>query len=111
MLLRRITVENVRSFLDRTELLLEGPISILIGPNGGGKTNLLDIVVILMRRYLFASMYPAHAPMPGHEDRYEFRINDVLNGLTLEPHSNGAGKSQAVEVEIEVSARDCTNML
>lgn len=111
MLLRRITVENVRSFLDRTELTLEGPISILIGPNGGGKTNLLDIGVILLRRYLFASMYPAHAPTPEQEDRYEFRQNDALNAMMLEPHSNGVGKPQRVEVEIEVTARDRDNMV
>ena len=111
MLLRRVTIENVRSFLDRTELSLEGPISILIGPNGGGKTNLLDIAVILLRRYLFASMYPAHAPTPEQDERYEFRHNDALNALTLETHSEGKGKPQLVEVEVEVTKRDCENMV
>lgn len=111
MLLRRIAVENVRSFLDRTELTLEGSISILIGPNGGGKTNLLDIAVIMLRRYLFASMYPAPAPTPEQEDRFEFRYNDALNNMMLEPHSNGDGRPQVVEVEIEVTARDRDNMI
>ena len=44
MLIRRIVIENVRSFLNRREMLFDGPISIIIGPNGGGKTNLLDTV-------------------------------------------------------------------
>lgn len=39
MKLRRVRVENVRSFLEPAELLLDGDISIIIGPNGGGKTN------------------------------------------------------------------------
>ena len=111
MLLRRITVENVRSFLSRAELTLEGPISILIGPNGGGKTNLLGTAVILLRRHLFASMYPAHAPTPEQQDRYEFRHNDALNNMTLERHSSGTEKPQFVEVEIEVTERDVENML
>ena len=64
MFLRRVAVENFRSFLDRTELILDGPISIAIGPNGGGKTNLLDAIVIALRRFIFASMYAAHAPTP-----------------------------------------------
>jgi putative ATP-dependent endonuclease of OLD family len=110
MLLRRIVIENVRSFLDRAELTLEGPITIVIGPNGGGKTNLLDVAVILLRRYLFASMYPVHAPTPEQPDRHEFRENDALNNMQLERHSNGAGKPQLVEVEIEVTQRDCDNM-
>lgn len=111
MLLRRITIENVRSFLSRAELILEGPISILIGPNGGGKTNLLDIAVILLRRYLFASMYPAPVPTAEQPDRHEFRHNDALNNMTLERHSNGTGMPQLVEVEIEVTQRDIDNML
>lgn len=55
MLLKKITIENVRSFLDRREMDFDGPISIIIGPNGGGKTNLLDVVNTMLRRYLFAT--------------------------------------------------------
>lgn len=110
MLVRRIAVENTRSFLDRAELVLDGPITIVIGPNGGGKTNLLDTIVIVLRRYLFASMYAAHAPIPGQQDRYEFRHNDVLNNMILERHSAGSGRDQLVEVELEVTSKDLENM-
>jgi predicted ATP-binding protein involved in virulence len=65
--------------------------TIIIGPNGGGKTNLLDTTVIALRRYLFAAMYAAHAPQPDQPDRHEFRHNDVLNNMVLERHSGGAG--------------------
>jgi putative ATP-dependent endonuclease of the OLD family len=112
MLVRRVAVENVRSFLDRSELLLDGMISILIGPNGGGKTNLLDIAVVMLRRYLFASMYPAHAPSAEQSDRYEFRANDVLNSMSLERHSKaGPNRDQLVEIEVEVTDKDIENML
>lgn len=57
MLIKKITIENVRSFLDRREMSFDGPISIIIGPNGGGKTNLLDVVNTMLRRYLFATRY------------------------------------------------------
>ncbi len=110
MLVRKIAIENTRSFLDRAELVLDGPITIVIGPNGGGKTNLLDTIVIVLRRYLFASMYAAHAPTPEQQDRYEFRHNDVLNNMILERHSAGSGRDQLVEVELEVTAKDLENM-
>jgi putative ATP-dependent endonuclease of OLD family len=110
MLVRKVAIENVRSFLDRAELMLDGPITIVIGPNGGGKTNLLDTIVIILRRYLFASMYAAHTPTPENPNRYEFRHNDVLNNMVLERHSAGAGREQVVEVEIEVTLRDMENM-
>lgn len=110
MLVRRVAIENVRSFLDRAELMLDGPTTIVIGPNGGGKTNLLDTIVIMLRRYLFASMYAAHAPTPELPNRYEFRHNDVLNNMILERHSAGAGRDQLVEVEVEVTSSDLENM-
>ncbi len=110
MLVRRIAIENTRSFLDRAELMLDGPITIVIGPNGGGKTNLLDTMVIMLRRYLFASMYAAHAPTAEWPNRYEFRHNDVLNNMILERHSAGAGRDQLVEMEVEVTSKDLENM-
>jgi len=110
MLIRKVAIENVRSFLDRAELTLDGPITIVIGPNGGGKTNLLDTVVIILRRYLFASMYAAHAPTPEEPNRYEFRHNDALNNMVLERHSAGAGRDQLIEVEIEITSSDIKNM-
>jgi len=84
--------------------------TIVIGPNGGGKTNLLDTVVIVLRRFLFASMYAVHIPTPEQTNRYEFRHNDVLNNMVLERHSSGAGRQQIVEAEIEITAKDVQNM-
>jgi putative ATP-dependent endonuclease of the OLD family len=104
-------MQNVRSFLDQAELRLDGPVSIVIGPNGGGKTNLLDTIVIILRRYMFASMYAVHAPTAELENRYEFRQNDALNSMVLERHSKApAGAPQLVEVEVEVTSVDIANM-
>lgn len=110
MLVRRVAIENVRSFLDRAELVVDGPLTIVIGPNGGGKTNLLDTIVIILRRHLFASMYAVHMPTPEEQNRYEFRHNDVLNNMILERHSAGVDHDQLVEVEIEVTPKDLENM-
>jgi putative ATP-dependent endonuclease of the OLD family len=92
MLLKRVAVENIRSFLDREELLIDGKISILIGPNGGGKTNLLDAIIVMIRRYLYASTYVVAAPTVEQPSRHIFQANDALNQLVLEPHSQGGGK-------------------
>lgn len=110
MLVRRVAIQNVRSFLDRTELLLDGPITIVIGPNGGGKTNLLDTIVIMLRRYLFASMYAAHSPTAEEPNRHQFQRNDVLDSMILDRHSDGAGLEQLVEMEIEVTTKDLESM-
>lgn len=111
MKVKRIAITNVRSFLDRQELLLDGDISIVIGPNGGGKTNLLDTVVISFRKSLFASAYPVQiSGGSGTELQYEFRANDQLNQLMLEKHSSAPASDQLVEIEIEVTQPDLDNM-
>ena len=91
--------------MERQDLALDGDISILIGPNGGGKTNLLDAVVVLLRRYLFASMWAAHAPTAENPNRHEFRANDALNQLTLERHTQAPKNlEQLVEAGLLVEA-------
>lgn len=110
MLLKRVALENVRSFLERAELKLDGPVSIVIGPNGGGKTNLLDATIVMLRRFLFASMYAAPSPTPENPNRYQFTPNDFLNSLTLEKHTAGAARPQLIEMEVEITALDRNNM-
>lgn len=110
MLIRKIAIENVRSFLDRREMLFDGNISIVIGPNGGGKTNLLDITFTMLSRYLFAARYMATIDDGTGVIRYEMRDNDQLSRLLFERHSQGQNRGQVVEVEIEVSASDIANM-
>jgi putative ATP-dependent endonuclease of OLD family len=110
MKLRRVRVENVRSFLEPAELLLDGDISIIIGPNGGGKTNLLDTTTSILRRHLLSSITPRKSATPDNPDRYEFVGNDMLNNTSLEPHSQGKGREQVVELELEVTSRDIENM-
>jgi putative ATP-dependent endonuclease of the OLD family len=97
--------------MERETLELDGDISILIGPNGGGKTNLLDAVVVLLRRYLFASRWPAHAPTPDNPNRYEFRNNEALDQLSLERHTSAPKDlEQVLEAQIEVTEPDLQNM-
>jgi predicted ATP-dependent endonuclease of OLD family len=111
MKVKRIAVTNVRSFLERQELLLDGDISIIIGPNGGGKTNLLDAVVVSLRKSLFASTYPVKVSAGAEQAlQYEFRANDQLNQLLLEKHSNAPTADQIIEIEIEITKPDIDNI-
>ena len=110
VLIRKIVVENVRSFLERQELSFDGKISIILVPNSGGKTNLLDTVTTMLRRYLLATKYlEAHNQGDGIS-RWYLRDNDGLNSLGFEAHAHGTGQPQLVEITVEVSASDIENM-
>jgi predicted ATP-dependent endonuclease of OLD family len=52
MKLESIKLQNVRSFKDSIEISLGKGINLFIGPNREGKSNLLDVIVITLRRYV-----------------------------------------------------------
>lgn len=110
MKLRRILIENVRSFLEPQELRIPAEIAILIGPNGGGKTNLLDTAVTALRLHLLKSWVARHNPTIEWNDRYDWINNDSINSQTLEKHSLGADRQQRIELDIEVTQRDVENI-
>lgn len=53
MKLRSLSVQNIRSFSAEKRIEFNNDFTILIGPNGGGKSNILDIITITMRQFLF----------------------------------------------------------
>lgn len=110
MKLRRVGIENVRSFFDWQELQMPGDISIIIGPNGGGKTNLLDTVVLALRLFLLKSWMPRHNPTVDWQDRYDWINNDALSAGLLEKHSEGTTLPQTIEIDIELTKPDVENI-
>ena len=110
MKLRKLSLQNTRSFAEMQTLDIDGDVSILIGPNGGGKTNLLDACVSMLRKYLLASQWPRHMPTSENPQRYIFHQNDALQQLTLESYSPNPGIPQILQAEIEVTKRDLENM-
>jgi len=108
--IRKVAIENVRSFLERQVLEVPGDLSIVIGPNGGGKTNLLDTAVIALRHFILKSWVPRHSPAADWQDRYEWVQNDAIQPGALEKHSMGSAKDQIIELELEVTATDINNL-
>jgi predicted ATP-dependent endonuclease of OLD family len=51
MKIKKILIKNVKSFKEEVVLIFDGSFNILIGPNGGGKSNLLDIITIVIRKF------------------------------------------------------------
>jgi len=110
MKLRKIKLKNVRSFLEEQTFELPDDISIIIGPNGGGKTNLLDAVVLALRTNLLKSWILQHSPVEGRHDRYEWVYNDRFSANLLERHSSAATEEQRIEFTIEVTPSDVDSM-
>ncbi|WP_238067154.1 AAA family ATPase [Pseudomonas shirazica] len=110
MKLIKVEMENVRSFIDEQSLSLDGSISIIIGPNGGGKTNLLDTIVISIKKYLQSNYYFNLNPSPENPKRHIATHNDALTNMVLEKHSHATQKPQKINITVEVTASDIKNM-
>jgi putative ATP-dependent endonuclease of the OLD family len=50
------------------------------------------------------------SPTPEFPNRYLFQTNDSFNYNQLESHSQGVGRNQIVEIELEVTTQDLVNM-
>ena len=88
MRLKAITVENVRSFLVPQTLEAGLGVSIIVGPNGGGKTNLFDTIAIALRKFVICSRRIVSDPVEGRPKRRHARDNDEVARLVLEKHNN-----------------------
>jgi putative ATP-dependent endonuclease of OLD family len=110
MKLRAIALTNYRSFLGTERLELPKDLTITIGPNGGGKTNLLDAIVVVVRQFLLQSWSPEKAPAPENPERVVLRPLTTLPSHFTAKHSSALDQPQKIEVTLEVTPTDISNM-
>ncbi|HHY32359.1 MAG TPA: AAA family ATPase [Firmicutes bacterium] len=77
--IKHLSISNLLSFRDETDIEFDQQFNILVGPNGGGKSNLLDIIMILMRHYFLPGVHT-------YEGREDGRTYVDLNSDRTFPH-------------------------
>ena len=109
MKLRKIALTNVGCFLDRQEITLDGDMTILIGPNGGGKTTFIDTAVNVLRKYFVVGKF---APETGSADAPEFGTwqNSDLHNYFPSKHRGADTVPQVIEIELQVTDSDVENI-
>ncbi|MBW8034404.1 MAG: AAA family ATPase [Planctomycetes bacterium] len=110
MKLEKITIKNVRSFKSQTPVSFGEKVSILIGPNAGGKSNLLDIITIAMRSFLFKTYAEYRRERNGYfytdiEEKSVFKDTSII----LEKFS-GDDSDSSIIITIRPSHEDLLNM-
>ncbi|MGF7117872.1 ATP-dependent nuclease [Methanobacterium oryzae] len=104
-----ITIKNVKSFRNEISINFKKDFNILVGPNGGGKSNLLDIINIIFKNFLLNS-YKAEP---------ESRGNDYYNVITTNNSDKlrdnldkfmGDESDSFIKLTLEITAQDVENM-
>ncbi|MEH2264118.1 ATP-dependent nuclease [Nostoc sp.] len=105
-----LEIKNVKSFKETTILDFDAKFNILVGPNGGGKSNLLDIINIILRNF-FLITYKIVSGSDGHnyfEDIQQHSPFQQIN-TTLDKFIGDASDSY-IKLKLEIDNQDINNI-
>ena len=108
MRISRLKITNVKSFQDKVDIEFDPQFNILVGPNGGGKSNFLDSLLIILKRFFL----------------YSYSVNDgmgigapeIQQLFSFEPPENHLDKFTAdvsesqIKITFKVDAQDIKNI-
>ena len=70
MRIKKVVLQNVKSFKDEVSVEFKKGLNILIGPNAGGKSNLMDILSISLGNYFIYPGRLIESTLPSGLIRY-----------------------------------------
>ena len=111
MKVKSIRIKNVRSFKDETLFIPREDYNVLIGSNGSGKSNLMDVIYVTLRQYFLRSYQQAR-------NRNENGLNVQLNLITdpcgkierVLPKYAGSTEPSDIKITLEVTKADIINL-
>jgi predicted ATP-dependent endonuclease of OLD family len=108
MRISHLEITNVKSFQDKVDIEFDPQFNILIGPNGGGKSNFLDILLIILKKF-FLHSYSVN-------DIREIGAPGIQRFASFDPPENHLDKFTAdlseskIEITFQVDAQDIKNI-
>lgn len=112
MNIRQFTIKNVRSFGETVTVDFDDGLNILIGPNGGGKSNLLDILNVVLCHFFIFNWHIVEDFAPdGTLRRRYFQRENVFNPQELlDKHMKKVQEDQEIILSFLVESEDILNM-
>jgi putative ATP-dependent endonuclease of the OLD family len=102
MKFKEIIIKNIKSFKSETKIIFNSKLNILIGSNGGGKSNFLDIITICMRKY-FTPYYSIQ------NNKNVSQISNTTQNYQLDKF-NGNLDNSYIKITFIVTTEDIVNI-
>lgn len=111
MKIKKIVIENVKSFKERTEINFNENLNIFIGPNRGGKSNLLDIIIIVLRHF-FVKFYRVNTVEEQGRRFEDIGVPNIFHPINnfLEKYIGNDQKDLVIEITFTLSREDVNNI-
>jgi predicted ATPase len=106
--IRRLVIKNITSYRERTEFVFDDGLNILIGPNGGGKSNLQKILALVLSKYFILQYDFKYSDEERRIDAVDLWNRRVLE-RTLERFVDDPS-DQEIELELQPEAADLQNI-
>jgi len=108
MKIKQLSIHNVTSFRDPVDLKLSNSLNLLVGPNAGGKSNLLDILTLTMRVLL-----RGYKSVPEHHRGRVSREIQPSSNIDLKRNLDtfiGSGTDSKIQITFSLEASDLDNL-
>jgi len=116
MYIKSLTIKNIKSFGEETLINFQDGLNIFIGPNAGGKSNLMDILNIAL---IYFFLHPWRVISEYDEtgttlrrkyfEERHYRIFEPINQF-LEKHRKRGGESQQIKIAFCLEREDIENI-
>jgi predicted ATPase len=106
--IKRFTVKNITSYKERTEFAFDERINILIGPNGGGKSNLQKILALVLTKYFIHQYEFKYSDQEAKIEPFDLWTRRVLERNLA--RFIGDDGDQEIEIELVPESSDVENI-
>ncbi|HEC66205.1 MAG TPA: hypothetical protein ENI23_13020 [bacterium] len=113
MKIQKLVLQNVKSFRDEVSIEFKNGLNVFIGPNTGGKSNLMDILNISLGYYFIYPWRLVERALPSGLIRYNIQNRrDLFNPVQqfLDKNSEIENQDQKITICFEVTDEDVKNL-
>lgn len=115
MIIKKVALKNIKSFYPSVEVIFGDGINVLVGPNGGGKSNLLEVTqgVLFNNFFKWFSIVPngEFGNILGQNNNFLYQYTtenpDIANqGIFFARHMHHSSELSSVSIRLQITRGD-----